>query len=680
MSVRGWSQASQVTTPRGAWSAVAQRRKGVPARASDMQNVRIQYGVARSRPGTNYVAFAADRVTGIIFNWITPSEDNLVLYQDGDQIKSLRQAGNNPYSQVTPIYTGADLAMTRAPSFADLDVWTYFCGYSTTGVGTFQARVFDGTNVDIAFRGPVTLTAASAVDGGVGVCTEGTHFIGFVYQNRTGFAGMPTIQVLGVPISVTLGAALRKINVSVTLPPLDDGGTDANGGNQAVLFLIMTRADNPNTFYFMPTDANTGAIGEGNVPLDTVTTLNFVVNLSDEDIANELAGDTATDNFSLLTQDAAGVGPFLPSFVAAYGNRMCYCTGTTLYASDINNPQQIAADRNAVRMPNQRVISAAFQLPGNTNLYLTGDRWLAYTTDNGDIPATWPPPVSVSSALGSPFPSCVCARTGGNYAWLVTEAGPYKFDGAFDEMPLTYLTSGYDESGAAIGWNRVNWMAAYSIVIVDDVNDLKLYIAVPLDGSTEPTHLFVIDYRQGKTFDTVDISIDPLGGSPTFSSLGVVKNVNTGLSNVWIGPSQNGIFVKFDQSTVNDETVGAVQHAINSYWESGIIRNGQINSPMVRVGSMNVWARGNAPLDAGGNATFLPTIYGPDRQQSVTFPILTTQGVQAALTARPGLQYMSKFDIRQIEQFTVRFGLNVLDGWWELSGFVPFEKSDLYNR
>lgn len=818
MSIRDWSPGRRVDNPRGMWESLKNRRTGNPSRASQMQNCRIRFGTVRSRPGTSPVFASSGRVSGM-FNWIAPDETNYLLYQDGSSIESYKQLDQS----ITTLITG--LTTTRAPSFAPLDVWTYIAGFDNSSNGTFQTRIFDGTNIDKAFRAPPIITGWTAVDAGVGQCTQGLHYLGFVYQNRTGYSGAPItgidfpitatqgasfavsattnaapdvltapghtfingemvtgsgatgdtaingtflvanvsganlqltdlsgnpiagngvytgggtltapdlitapgnnlitgeqVQIAGAtgdtaingnrivtvvtpgstftttdtqgapvnnngaytgggiltnPIQITLSAGLRQVNISVSLPALADGGTSATGGVQATLFLIATRADSPTNWYFIPDVAQTGQIGEQPVPLNAPVTLNFVFNYSDATITAALAGDQANDNFFFLHQDAGGNGPFNPSFVSAYGNRMCYGNGTTLFVSDIQAPQQIAADRNEVRMQNQRKIGFSFALQGNPGLYLTGDRWMGYVTDNGDLPSTWAQPIQVGNELGAPYPNCVALGSGGAWAWVVTEAGPYLFDGNFGLNPLTYLISGLNELGAPIGWKRVNWNAASTIKIADDVTNLKLYIAAPLDGATEPNFMFVIDYRLGKTFETVDIGIDKFTPQ-SFSSIGVVKEIATGLSNLWIGPATAGKITRFDVENHNDQAA-----AIDSFWTSGLARGANIASAMVRVGSLGIWARGNAPLDEAGNPTFLITLFGPDGLQTVNVIMESTQGVPAALVDRPGLQYQSKFDFSKIEDYYCQFRTFAVDTWFELSAVIFYEREDLFNR
>lgn len=652
MPVKSWTPGREITSPRGMFSVLAQKRKGTPNRASFMQNCRIAPGVVGPRPGTSNVAGipASTGPVTALYNWLTQTGDNLLLYQDGTTVKSY------DLTTSTGLTLLGDTLTSRATSFSDFDIWTYFCGYDTSSKGVYQVRIFDGTNTDIAFRGPVTLTAATAVDGGPGQCSIGNHLIGFVYQNRTGYSGIPSTTVASTPISVTLTTDARLINISVTLPALPDGGGDST------LFLIMTTADNPANWFFIPTDTQTGSIGEQPVPFNTVTTLNFVASLSDEDI--NASADSANTQFLLLAQAADGTGPFNPSAVAAYGTRVVYFVGPKAYVSDPNNPQSITEDQNVVSMPNKRNIGFGFPLPGSTSFYLTGENYTAYVTDNSDVPGTWPQPITISAALGTAFPNCVCFRTAGSYAWVVTEGGPYAFNGIYSERPLTFLVS--DQ------WEKVNWKAAYAIQITDDVKNLKMYLGVPLDGSMECNYQFVFDYQntpEGSTpvFDQVDIGLDVYNPA-LFGSLGIVKEPATGLSNLWIGPDAAGGQIKhLDSGTKNDNGL-----AVQRIWESGLIRGSEITTSMMRCGPADVWARGNGALKT--------TLYGPDKVQSADLQLMAGAGIPATLSANPGIQYQLKGDLSKVENATFRFETNALDSWFELSMLRSYMRSDISNR
>lgn len=755
-----------------------------------------------------------------MFNWITPAGVNLVLYKDGDAVKCFNQST----SAITTLLSGLNGAVQIA--FADLDVWVYFCGYDATGTGTFQARIYDGVNVDKAFRGPITLTTATAVDGGAGFCTAGTHYLGFVYQNRTGYSGVPTTAtnypitatlsvsfavtattnaspdvlsvpghtfvngetvtgtgatgdtaingvflvasviagtsleltdlqgnpiagngvytgggrltapdlitaagntlvtgntmsitgatgdtaingaatavvvtpnstftllnsdgnpvnsngaytgggVLTVPLQVTLTQDNRRITVSVTIPAQPDGGTDANGGVQATLFLIATPANNASNWSFIPNYAPTGQVGEQPVPFNTPVTLTFVMNIPDFTILADYVGadglGDANPNFLFLSQDSSGNGPFSPNFVSVYGLRMVYGVGTIAYASEQDNPQQLAADLNQIILPSQRQIGMAFQLPNSSSLYLTGDRWTAYVTDNNDEPSTWAPPINVSNALGAPFPHCVCYATGSNNAWIATQPGVYSFDGTYADLPLTYLISDL--------WKGVNWTAADLFEMADDVANLKLYVTVAFNPTfpTLPSQILVFDYQNGKKFDGCDISYDIFTAAPTLGSIAVVRELN-GTSNAWIGPSSAGQVVRYNTSyNVGVYTDQGV--AISSFWISGLfLGTNEMTSQMIRVGSADIWIRGAGECGIAWR--------GPDNQVTVTSALLSLQGVAVDLSATPGIMYQTKLDFTHIENFTFSVGTgggpdsNPGD-YFSLSGFRPYYKPDLYNR
>ena len=201
MSILGFAPSKPVLNPRGSWQASAQRRMGTPSRASSMLNSRISTGVVASRPGLSAVGTASGKVTAL-YNWIAPNGNNYVLFQDGMIVKSLLQGG-----ATTSLFTAP--SNTRSTSFSDLNVWTYFAGYDTSSAGTFPVKIYDGTNTDTAFRAAPILTAATAADGGTGLCTKGLHYIGFVYQNRNGFSTAATVDTPSVVTVLARGAPWR---------------------------------------------------------------------------------------------------------------------------------------------------------------------------------------------------------------------------------------------------------------------------------------------------------------------------------------------------------------------------------------------------------------------------------------------------------------------------------------
>lgn len=651
MSIRGWME-KEVLRPRGAWTALALLTKNVPARASSARNMRIN-PFAYSREGTSVVGAATTgKVTGM-FNWISPT-DNFLVYQDGTAIKRMKLSDNSLAT------LSSSLGGARAPSFADLGPRVYFCGWDTSGNGTMQANVHDGASAtDACFRGPLAITTFTAADGGGGgLCTLGTHKLAFIFQSRSGFPGQPSPATGGAfaPASVVLSAGLHSITLTLTLT------TPADAGGNSEILPIMTRADNLNNWFFLPPTSYTTTNGT-NPPASTVgwSTV-FTINISDEDLANQTS---ALPHFSCMVQNGTQPGiptPPNPSYVAPYGQRMVYGNGVNVYVSDIDNPQFITADLNLVANPSQRNVKIAFAI--GQELFLTGDKWTGRVRDNGDAPSTWPEPSTISDAIGAPFPNCVSPKTGGqgNYRWIASEFGLYFFDGSYADKPVTYYVS--DQ------WARINWNYAYTIQMADDVSNLRLYLAVPLDANTEPSHVFVVDYSNGSTYDTCDITFDNYSFA-TFSSIGAVKEAATSRTALWIGPSAAGNFCHIDPTATTD--VGGA--AIDAVWISGYVRQAyEQQASMVRLGNCLVWAH--------GTGTLLHTWYGID-QVAVVQPCLNSPGAtpgQIPLANSPGLKYFVKGDLPKVENFMVGFEVNHAGDNFKLIGFTAYTKPDIYNR
>jgi hypothetical protein len=672
MSLRGWAPGKEISSLRGLWSSVAQKAAGAPARASYCQNVRFAPGIVRTRPGTGLVPAlspsAGNKARGLSVGNLGAGW--LFFYLLG---KELRYGGLS----LSSLYCPAPLDYTNPidPQFPSLpmfkDVVSPVAPYSITvayfnnfayiavadknGNGLAPAVISDGSAVvDVAFSsftlyrsglgfgGGFALTLTSL---GAGRCTPGTPSYALVLQTSTGFLSKPLIQ------TGTNFATASIIQATITIP----AGSSIRG--TGTIYLLKNRVDNPNVWYWIPNDPISGTVGE--VPYQNTTggpvTFTFTINLSDADMAASL--DSANDQWLVMQQATYPTltGPIKPDFVALYGKRMCYGVGNNLYVSDLENPQSLTPDRNIVQSPKQLKLGYVFPLPGSADLYLTGDRWLARVTDNGDTPSTWAPPIIISETIGAPLPGCVCYRTAGGYAWLATDAGVFLFTGQLGDKPVTYM--------AQDQWARVNWGAAYCIDMEDDIENRVLYITVPLDGATEANAVFVIDYTRGLSAEEVDISLDLYGGSYGVYSIAAAPD-NQGNGRIWFGSESGHLLVQDAAATADSGT------PITTIWESGLLRGaGDFASRMVRVGGMDLWIRGSGALTT--------MLYNIDKTRSINPPLLLAAGSLSSLVAAPGFMYQHKFDFSKVENYNVRFSTS---GWFELSGFTVYSRPDLYNR
>ena len=352
----------------------------------------------------------------------------------------------------------------------------------------------------------------------------------------------------------------------------------------------------------------------------------------------------------MLSQTVGGVAPITPSVVLNYRRRVVYIQTNKVYISEIDDAQSISEDQHVIQTPGQKRIVTAF--PFGQSLYLVGDKWIAESADNGDKPRLWTQPKEIAG-MGTTAPLGLDWRTSGPYVWIACEDGLRLFRGAFEPLPITYLFS---------AWQNINWSAAYSIQVVDDIVNRRCYVACPMGNVTEPSHLITVDYTQGLAYDTVDISLDNFAFG-LFSSICAVKEAATARTVVWLGPDGPGQILFLDESTHNDN--GA---AIQAVWESGYLRRQKgerdIDSHFIRVG--------NASFGVTGAGTLNHTWYGVDRTLSVTPASL-------ALSGTPGRELFSKFDLSPVEDASVRVEVNALDHWFQLTGLTAFCKPMMYN-
>lgn len=645
MSVRGWFS-KEIRGFRGAWTSVDQLSERDPRRGFISRNVRFGEDKVYSREGAASIAAAsvAGSITSM-HNWITSSQNLMLMLEASSKVR--------PYNIATAAF-GSDLITgltCRQMTVAEVGTRAVMAFATTAGAAAAQARITNGsTQTDKCFQPPLTFSASSAVDFGGGNCTAGTHKIGLIFQSRSGFAGKPSPAPgdTFTPLSVTLNAGNRAISVSITLT------TPAEAGTGSAVFPIMTRADNPSKWYFIPS----GTPGYGvtiSPPASTVGhNIAFTISISDEDLA--LRGEVADDYFNRLAQVVAGTGPFSPSAVCAYGKRIVYIVDNKAYISDIDDAQSVTEDLHVRQCPGQKKIVTAFQ--SGEVLYFVGDKWTAAVRDNGDVPATWPVPEQVAE-IGTTAIRGVQSKTSGKHTWIAATSGLWTFQGGtYDPFhpgspkPVTYFW--------ADQWKRINWEAPYSIEVWDDVENLVCYVAAPLDANTSASHVFVVDYSEGLTHDRVDISLDNYSFS-TFGCLGLARETN-GKTALWIGPSSSGTIARLDSTAHSDLST----NAINSVYETGFIRlPNEIESNMIRVG--------NAHLRVRGSGSLIQTWYGEDRVLSVTPATIT-------LATSPGIEVFSKKDLHPVENFSMRFETNASGHWFELFGVRPYYRPSLYNR
>jgi hypothetical protein len=581
----------------------------------------------KSRPG--FVAGVA--VTGkvsSIYDWVNAGFGYVLFFEDGT-VKAINKAN----SAITSMFPQAARGMVVAEAGQN----AYIALYGSDGLGAGQVRISVpvvgiGTT-DTAFAAPF-IEVPVVTDIGSGEVTQGVHKFAYIVQTRTGFAGQPGPKPGDVfsPVSFNVAAGGRTVNmaITVTIP-----------ANASFIYPIMTRADNPDRWYFVPDVQVVLAPGP--------TTINIPISISDERLAD--SAEEANEHFDAIVATVANAGPLSPSAVFTYGQRMAYIVNDKVYFSDQDDFQFITEDRNVVQLPGKKRIVAGGQLRGSA--YLLGYQSTHEVADNGDFPSTWAPANEVSSSIGTVGPEAIETHTAGDYWWVVSRSGVYLFDGRYSNRPISYYQSN--------DWNRINWAAADRIRIRDLVTRQELYVAVPLDNATEPTHTMCWSYARGLTPEEVDYSLDDYNTGTAFGrfgGMGVVKNPTTLLEELWITPVQ--------AATIRTQSAAAIDDAgatIAFEWESGFVLAGGGRKKLNRFGGMDVSVSG------GGILTV--TVYSPDRLRSTQFGI--------TMSNAPGEDPQVKFDMTE-EDISVRFSAIDFSETFDISNFLVYHKPYATNR
>jgi hypothetical protein len=649
---------------RGAWSSLSQTEARTE-RAFFAENVAYQQSKLTTRDGTTVLRAVTGKVTSM-FNWLAAGA-NYLIFVEGTKARLWNFA--QPVVDLFDLINGG-----RSISVADMATNIYIATRGTTGLGTQQARIayplVGGAPSDKAF-GPPWQQVPTMVDFGAGNCTEGEHKFGYIAQTRSGFAGRPGPVNAGTifqPITFNVPAGGREIRMAfsnITTP------ADAQA-----LLPIMTRKDNPNTWYFVP-DA-----GYPVPPGNPNWSFSIPINISDEDLAAR--AEEASDYFLCLSQDASGNGPFWPSKLLAYGNRLCWFNDNKLYVSDPYDFQFLTEDRNAIQTPNQRRMITGFVL--RKLLYVLGDRWTYVWSDNDDYPRAWGSPEPVSGSLGTTAVDGVCAETLGDYAWVANESGLYQFTGMYPALPISYRQS--DD------WARINWAtAAHTVQVIEDAINRCVIVLAPLDGATEPTHLLVWDFSNGYGPDEADYARYKFAQG-AISSVAIVRDGTSNQTALCIGPAAAGNILR--------KTPGARDDAgqpITMEYETGfILEHGLKERLLSRFGGI--------AIDVRGIGTVNITPYHKDRKRHVadvppivlsdyaegpgsTGPLwgqtlggqsltgnLEAQQAKTAEFAIPGKEIERKWMLKS-ENATIKLSCS---GWIEVHSIKAFWRSWLSNR
>jgi len=512
-------------------------------------------------------------------------------------------------------------------------------------------------SADKLFPPPMTTVPSAPTEPSAGSVTAGMHRLAYAVEYRSGAilrlspdsgVGTPGLDTF-TPVEFT---AAGSKNLSWVLNPTT-WPVDA-----VKVHIAMTTVANPNLYIFVPGATATVDGGES----DSTT---IVFDISDEDLLSNLATNDATEHRLFYTQAVGGTGPFNPHSVIVHGDRMSYLTeiddglGNNVgacFVSNRNNYQQITLSNHLVQIPGQLDINAQFSYRGG--LYLVGPHWTYVTYDNGQDPVEWASPQAVDEQRGTLSVRGVEVSPTGDYAWVADRAGLYAFDGKYSELPVSYWQT--DQ------WNRINWDYAYMLQVKDDAVNKRIYVLVPLDSATSPSHIFAWDYTKGigkAEFSLWDLSGYNIGAiEMVVNDLSTVDDKDRGKAELWLAPSDASNLLR--QTTENDTNPYRDDAAAISWTYRTSLLPPVAESELIRHhgGHFRVYGNGTVDLVA----------YNLDDSRWHTLEPIT-------LEASPGKEYgrwMHKIGQRK----SYKFSQNAVDAYCVLSDIKDYSSKFAEHR
>ncbi len=427
------------------------------------------------------------------------------------------------------VKTGLSVA-TSGASFASVGKRLYGSpnqgGYPLGG-----AYVWDGNTthtMDDCFQRPMKTTEVTLAltQPGAGVATAGTHYVGVLFQTRSGYWTRPGPCDSSIVLQPQSIVSTGVNNIRATLTPASTWPTWI-----AAVKLIYTSALNNFQYYVVPGTSTSITAGSA-----TVYTIDFsVADLQLRSVGSQGAGTLADDYFSLLSMDGSNVAPFNVKFQLSWGDRIVwfgnYGGVDTFFPSDQLNPEWISADQHAKQLPNGLPIGAAFVLGGVLYVVSSSGGVFGYS-DDGGRPVNFSPPRILDSRISCQRADAVTVAASGGYAFVNADQGLFVYSGnTFPQTAMSY----YQQTDFITGrTGTVKDFTREQIVLVQQGSGV----------------IYTFNYQAGMTPDKVRASKWTSTLFPSYAGVETVYNPATTSWELWV--SANGGFLRQKSTKTSD--------------------------------------------------------------------------------------------------------------------------------
>jgi hypothetical protein len=384
------------------------------------------------------------------------------------------------------IFDSTDLGtpIIHDTSFVDFSFLNFFNrAYITAhnrvnGISGKSVYVYNGTTMRLAAGVPPTGTLNAATSGTAGDVEEGTHLIAVAFETDSGFITKPG------PLLFNNYTAPGSFKIDVSTIPTGPAGTS----KRHILATKTIPSYNGNqfgySFFFVP-----GGIISDN----SATTL--TISFFDADLI-----DSADYLFDILETIPAGLG------LCEYNGQMVSWgedgKENIVRVSRRGEPEVFNSIDGFLTVDPTEAEGIKNCVVFHDSLYMNKSARVYQTNDNGSAPGTWPW-IGIDRGVGTEvfgIGTQLDSRGTSIESYLVADkSGLLNFTGIFTRPELTWKVEAI--------WKRINTQYFNQIQVVNDSKNKVIYVSIPLDSATAPSHLLVGDYNLGLDYKNIRWSL-----------------------------------------------------------------------------------------------------------------------------------------------------------------------------
>jgi hypothetical protein len=347
-----------------------------------------------------------------------------------------------------------------------------------TGLAGEKVYVYDGTTMRAAAgagpaASPTTMTVSDAGSGNVEL---GLRAYAIAFETASGY-----ITQIG---AFTTYNSPGDVNLTVFNLPIGPVGTVARVLVSTKEIIDFNGDFTHQTYYFIP---------GGRIPNNTATFVNDI-SYFDADLK-----DNANFLIEQFAEIPAGVGlALIRGRLAVWGEN---ANPDTIRFSTVGEPESISeVDGFIVVNPGDMGggLKNACEYRGQGILFKSQRCYSVLPTP--EPPAFWEIPIEIDSSVGTECHGLARALDGGfvidDLLFVVDRTGFRIYNGLFSDDAI--LTFNIDDT-----WGRINEPYFHTVEIAIDPIQCLIYIAVPLDAATSPSHVLVGDYAEGLNLESI---------------------------------------------------------------------------------------------------------------------------------------------------------------------------------